>query len=367
MWGATPRRWCCFLDRSSFNPRSRVGSDDINVLPHQCVEQFQSTLPCGERPWAVTLVGPQFDMFQSTLPCGERRPRGRRRQRSLAVSIHAPVWGATPVNRFVSAITQSFNPRSRVGSDTLTALEQAQEMEFQSTLPCGERLLATPQHERERLFQSTLPCGERPLCVEVARSIRELFQSTLPCGERRYFRRFHYSFVVVSIHAPVWGATLQRFNVGKRYLCFNPRSRVGSDGSGRQKVMRLCPFQSTLPCGERRCSCLQASISQPSFNPRSRVGSDLRTGGANPSSEPFQSTLPCGERPHRRCRGLSPNCVSIHAPVWGATWYSGDCECGERFQSTLPCGERRGIAAIANAVNVSIHAPVWGATGFGLH
>ena len=120
----------------------------------------------------------------------------------------------------------------------------------------------------------------------------------------------------VSIHAPVWGATLFAVIVW-----------IGE------------MFQSTHPCGVRLVwwFCLHCSLC---FNPRTRVGCDLRTYCCYDSKK-----------------------VSIHAPVWGATqrvkWLLASwcfnprtrvgCDkvgssvqaAGTTFQSTHPCGVRR--------------------------
>ena len=124
----------------SFNPRSRAGSDAPwdesgggvmmfqSTLPcgerhHAWAEivwmyKFQSTLPCGERLGPSSLMRLRPSRFQSTLPCGERRGDKRVPQSHPAVSIHAPVRGATPSCRSVLS-GLSFNPRSRAGSDRL--------------------------------------------------------------------------------------------------------------------------------------------------------------------------------------------------------------------------------------------------------
>ncbi len=56
------------------------------------------------------------------------------------------------------------------------------------------------------MFQSTLPRGERRLFAEYRERLKG-FQSTLPRGERHGGRRRGLAWVVVSIHAPAWGAT----------------------------------------------------------------------------------------------------------------------------------------------------------------
>ena len=54
----------------------------------------------------------------------------------------------------------------------------------------------------------------------------------------------------------------------------------------------------------------------------------------------FQSTLPRGERQNTADDAESLYFISIHAPAWGATFYSDAGFCNLQFQSTLPRGER---------------------------
>ena len=77
----------------------------------------------------------------------------------------------------------------------------------------------------------------------------------------------------------------------------------------------------------------------------------------------FQSTHPRGVRPRPQKGRFRQQCVSIHAPAWGATsltWIP----CRARvFQSTHPRGVRQEKKAIPGPFKeVSIHAPAWGAT-----
>ena len=124
--------------------------------------------------------------------------------------------------------------------------------------------------------------------------------------------------LIVSIHAPTWGATLFYFV---------------HDCSSM--------FQSTRPRGARqfhnvlhvhKCTC---------FNPRAHVGRDPEIIDADYRCIWFQSTRPRGARPIVFLPRQTNHIVSIHAPTWGATallW--------------LPRIFRM----------VSIHAPTWGAT-----
>ena len=84
--------------------------------------------------------------------------------------------------------------------------------------------------------------------------------------------------------------TLERFNprarVGRdrlgsfvRHLrrSFNPRARVGRDQKRRQKRKMPIAFQSTRPRGARRVYQVSAMVQVVSFNPRARVGRDYIT------------------------------------------------------------------------------------------
>ena len=131
-----------------------------------------------------------------------------------------------------------------------------------------------------------------------------------------------------------WGCYAQPRN-------FNPRSRVGSDSNGHNIVLPGFKFQSTLPCGERRVAVIMQRLLRLYFNPRSRVGSDIKHEAMYPVQVP----------------------ISIHAPVWGATFAVFSGVYVVTFQSTLPCGERLFLNRYEQLYSpISIHAPVWGAT-----
>ena len=79
-------------------------------------EEFQSTLPHGERP-ANTSTFAAGIVFQSTLPHGERLVEHPDELGVNIVSIHAPTWGATGLRWYHHGRHYSFNPRSHMGSD----------------------------------------------------------------------------------------------------------------------------------------------------------------------------------------------------------------------------------------------------------
>ena len=100
-----------------------------------------------------------------------------------------------------------------------------------------------------------------------------MFQFTLPRGERPVEARVVVGAVLVSIHAPAWGAT-----------------------TSARMFTRGAMFQFTLPRGERHARTPRVGL-----------------------VDPFQFTLPRGERLGRYCCLLGALPVSIHAPAWGAT------------------------------------------------
>ncbi len=138
--------------------------------------------------------------------------------------------------------------------------------------------------------------------------------------------RDYYVFIpkhrlaTISIHAPVWGATIMSL-----YLS------IGSP-----------PFQSTRPYGARPNKQefatklrLEISIHAPVW------GATAVFFMLSQVFLKFQSTRPYGARLNMLCNAMPPNTISIHAPVWGAT-------------------DGKGI--LPTKCGISIHAPVWGAT-----
>ena len=144
------------------------------------------------------------------------------------------------------------------------------------------------------------------------------FQSTHPRGVRRNNRECPLFDIVISIHAPAWGATIPVPPRSRRSSNFNPRTRVGCDPrktparqplhkfqSTHPRGVRLTvslsfanasEFQSTHPRGVRRQVSARGGVFKSYFNPRTRVGCDYIS------------------KRWRRMRA-----ISIHAPAWGAT------------------------------------------------
>ncbi len=211
---------------------------------------------------------------------------------------------------------------------------------FQSTRPCGARLylfrlsMFTPE------FQSTRPCGARPtaeaapVCAAIVSIHAPLRGATIPS-------HVLHPGPEVSIHAPLRGAT---GCVAILFLCipgFNPRALAGRDSSAMLHWTGGTWFQSTRPCGARP-QHKQLFPYFLSFNPRALAGRDDITASRSVIGSLFQSTRPCGAR---------------RATGWFATRFELE------FQSTRPCGARRSnCCRYVRALKVSIHAPLRGAT-----
>ena len=143
----------------------------------------------------------------------------------------------------------------------------------------------------------------------------------------------------VSIHAPVWGATRRTAKHRDGRKGFNPRSRMGSDNFSPAEYPQAWEFQSTLPYGERPNPRDSAGLSTWCFNPRSRMGSDA-IWLCRPYHHPVSIHAPVWGATYSDTEWNNFINVSIHAPVWGATFSEMMCRRFYKFQSTLPYGER---------------------------
>ena len=114
-WGATKERLSPSLDPTSFNSRSRVGSDIYPFTNAPFWQCFNSRSRVGSDD-IVTYSGGQSPCFNSRSRVGSDRLRS---------------WRGRKMNRF--------NSRSRVGSDLRLLSWQLVVVMFQFTLPRGER------------------------------------------------------------------------------------------------------------------------------------------------------------------------------------------------------------------------------------
>ena len=234
-------------------------------------------------------------MFQFTLPCGERPDRSSSYPDVLRFQFTLPCGERLSAVCGTICSWTSFNSRSRAGSDTHTQGREGHSPCFNSrsragsdtggyqTLPDFQRF-----NSRSRAGSDLIGAGDSaPGIVSIHAPVRGATRTT----DNKDFSDN------VSIHAPVRGATALQTTMTKK-------ARV---------------FQFTLPCGERR---RQKNMTRE-------------------QCEKFQFTLPCGERPNDLASLVDLLCVSIHAPVRGATFVSKRNKTRLiKFQFTLPCGER---------------------------
>ena len=144
--------------------------------------------------------------------------------------------------------------------------------------------------------------------------------------------------IVVSIHAPTWGAT--------------------TDANPCHKTLW---FQSTHPHGVRhirymvKWNIVRVSIHAPTWGATKRVNLITEETG-------FQSTHPHGVRPRPHI-GWFGSLVSIHAPTWGATAAAHIPVDLGQVSIHAPTWGATVIPVVRTAFHfVSIHAPTWGAT-----
>ena len=168
--------------KTYFDPRSPAGSDFSICMMIQAHPSFRSTLPCGERLCLLRPVSVVVFHFDPRSPAGSDQAQDGT-QRTVVISIHAPLRGATTSERPVtrpagisihaplrgatkdtsehhtakiisihaplrgatrpttrwSTRTAHFDPRSPAGSDEASPRSTSSSSTFRSTLPCGER------------------------------------------------------------------------------------------------------------------------------------------------------------------------------------------------------------------------------------
>ena len=262
--------WCW-----SFNPRTRVG--------------------CDTRLAKAILA---FFGLQSTHPRGVRHVTRSRYRRHALVSIHAPVWGATPTTTLLMKTIVSFNPRTRVGCDLVLSWLISFLLSFnpRTRVGCDASIGGADTHIHKVSIHA-------------------------PAWGATLARKQKLPANLVSIHAPAWGAT--RTAPARLDPHYRVSIHAPAWGATREKTrhdLRRCWFQSTHPRGVRRDPHYITSRNPGGFNPRTRVGCDT-----------IHLFIP-----------FTIYWVSIHAPAWGATLSS--------------AGEK------SHPEGVSIHAPAWGAT-----
>ena len=258
--------------------------------------EFQSTRPCGARPYE-TLTGDLSNVFQSTRPCGARhtptqgvvadalfqstRPCGARRYprqtyvADAVVPIHAPVRGATLSLHKPTGQDRGSNPRARAGRDPKNASAGSRRNKFQSTRPCGARRQGGGGHVLELDVPIHAPVRGATSCVGAWIAVGHRSNPRARAGRDLNQQAVNDNSTLVPIHAPVRGATPQKMEQNRsRYVPIHAPVRGATPPPDKSRPSAL--FQSTRPCGARPRLVLIA------------IG-----------DQTFQSTRPCGARRYR--------------------------------------------------------------------
>ena len=179
------------------------------------------------------------------------------------------------------------------------------------------------------------------------------------CDIRHLYVR-HY--LLVSIHAPAWGATVVSAVVIWLAVKFQSTHPHGVRHYDAQAALADVTFQSTHPHGVRLIP-LFALISMPKFQSTHPHGVRHADLNLKHSGTEFQSTHPHGVRPRSDIfqqldNGFNPRtrmgCDSLRRCISTSE---------TSFQSTHPHGVRLNLIFIRmSTFGVSIHAPAWGAT-----
>jgi len=190
---------------------------------------FQSTHPCGVR--LIVLYAENYceNQFQSTHPCGVRHFIDVVTWRKQAVSIHAPLRGATRLSPDIHHDGQCFNPRTPAGCDEDPYGDWNCLRCFNPRTPAGcDSGRANDDLEDQRVSIHAPLRGATATALGLSWSTVR-FQSTHPCGVRPHLLIHYYTSFEVSIHAPLRGATLL-YCVGPVIsVSFNPRTPAGCD------------------------------------------------------------------------------------------------------------------------------------------
>ena len=113
-WGVTISKKSGYNGTISFNPHSRVGSDELQERADNLTESFNPH----------SLVGSDTEKVQTYLRTGSFNPHSRVGSDRLSCPVRK--WNIR------------FNPHSRVGSDQVAEAQLVERFRFQSTLPRGE-------------------------------------------------------------------------------------------------------------------------------------------------------------------------------------------------------------------------------------
>ena len=212
----------------NFNPRARVGRDRVPPL--------RDTMN------AISIHAPAWGATRRREQVAFRRN----------ISIHAPAWGATRASDCRRAALRHFNPRARVGRDSPPPCRWESPWDFNPRARVGRDLPPSALPMPPSRFQSTRPRGaRRPNSIERARDI--LISIHAPAWGATMLMQSPFSTTLISIHAPAWGATILIRVYADNSIFQSTRPR-GARHSLELQSSTVSTFQSTRPRGARHCS-----------------------------------------------------------------------------------------------------------------
>ena len=247
--GRDPGNIAAIATTVGFNPRARVGRDIRAPGTSISMTRFNPRARVGRDGLRERMPTPP-SVFQSTRPRGARLDSSLTCWRGSRVSIHAPAWGATVVD-FASGHTRVVSIHAPAWGATIDAHGVGLETDVSIHAPAwGATLPWIRPRSPEVPFQSTRPRGARPaaagqrsagpICFNPrARVGRDLHSAHKVAHSKSFNPRARVGrdadadgveqLLVVSIHAPAWGATQAAVYPHARLPGFNPRARVGRD------------------------------------------------------------------------------------------------------------------------------------------
>ena len=173
---------------------------------------------------------------------------------------------------FTFASSTHFNPRSREGSDVLSA-PPGSDSGISIHAPAKGATQIADALKAVCAISIHAPAKGATRTAQGAGKGAEISIHAPAKGATRIRQRTG-RIRAISIHAPAKGATPPRSTASRRASYFNPRSREGSDAWAAGRIYSADKFQSTLPRRERRSASALRFCSALNFNPRSREGSD---------------------------------------------------------------------------------------------
>ena len=235
-----------------FNPRSREGSDCSLCL--SCF-RFQSTLPRRERPEKPKSVIYMRE-FQSTLPQRERHVFRTESDSRQDISIHAPAKGATGRSRVGAAAPRYFNPRSREGSDhTQRECHTWQPCHFNPRSREGSDVLRVSSVIRVNTISIHAPVKG---ATQIASGGRWQDVISIHAPVKGATLKYQMEVYITWYFNPRSreGSDHQSVHTWSACTYFNPRSREGSDGADiKRRVFVVisihAPVKGATPIGTR--------------------------------------------------------------------------------------------------------------------